>query len=147
MQILTWPGFQMLESGGSRFFVQTTGPVSTQVRVSPGRIEVMFPNTTIHLRNSSRWLETRFFDTPVIRARLERRGRDMVFVMQMRADLTPRISTNEAGGFVYTSIDFERGHFLPLTEPSAPESGHVGVARESARALDDERPPVHGPAQ
>jgi hypothetical protein len=148
----------MLEGGGSRFFVQTTGSVSTEVRALPGRIEVTFPNTTIHLRNSSRWLETRFFETPVTRARLERRGRHMVFVMQMRANVTPSISTGPSeAGFEYTYIDFERGSFMPAPEPitRAPESGNVGtvregdaqrpVERESSQVVDDERPPARGP--
>lgn len=117
-QILTWPGFQMLEGGGSRFFVQTTGAVRTEVRTLPGRVEVVFPGTTIHLSNSTRWLDTRFFETPVTRARLERRGRDMVFVMHMRATAVPTVSSgpSEAAGFEYTYIDFERGQFVPAPE-------------------------------
>ncbi|MCC6874880.1 MAG: hypothetical protein IT378_11295, partial [Sandaracinaceae bacterium] len=79
--ILTWPGFQPLGDGGSRFFVQTTQPVATRVLVEDARVVVVFPRTTIHLRNSARWLETRFFSTPVLRARLERRGRDMALVL------------------------------------------------------------------
>lgn len=108
----------MLDGGGSRFFVQTTGPVRTEVRTLPGRIEVIFPSTTIHVRNSTRWLDTRFFETPVTRARLERRGRDMVLVMHMRATATPTVSSgpSEAGGFEYTYIDFEPGQFVPTPE-------------------------------
>ncbi|MDQ3032140.1 MAG: hypothetical protein M3Y87_06970 [Myxococcota bacterium] len=126
LEILTWPGFQMMPDGSSRFFVQTTGPVQTDVRVTGERVEVIFPRTGIHLRNSARWLETRFFETPVLRARLERRGRDMVLVMQMRGAATPRVSSGpgEAGdGFQYTYIDFAAGRWAPVEPAPAPAPG------------------------
>lgn len=133
--------------------MQTTGPVSTEMRVSAERIEVVFPRTAVHVANSRRWLETRHFDTPVLRARLERRGRDMVLVMILRAARTPRISAGPGeGGFHYTYIDFEPGRFLP-PEPAPSPGGSVGVVGVGAGPaprrdpLDDERPPpIQGPA-
>jgi hypothetical protein len=138
--ILTWPGFQPMESGASRFFVQTTGPVTTSLRVTGERVEVIFRNTGIHLSNSARWLETRHFNTPVLRARLERRGRDMVLVMQLRragqgaaTSGAPRISDvpGEGGtGFHFTYVDFEAGSWLPPEpEPAlaATPGGSVGI--------------------
>lgn len=139
--ILTWPGFTPQPDGGSRFFVQTTDPVMPEVSVEAGRVVLLFRNTRIHLRNSARWLETRFFDTPVARARLERRGRDMAFVLYLRAAATPRISTEPAPGaaFHYVYVDFPPGRYAPVqTVPSPPPA----PAREVDPALDDERPPA-----
>lgn len=149
----------MTASGGSRFFVQTTAVVTTTVSESDGRVEVLFPNTAIHLSNSGRWLETQFFETPVVRARLERRGNDMVLVMTMRAHVTPAISSGTEGTFNFTYIDFAAGHYRPenlapvlppgqrsadgtaSVRPAAPQSEQHFPTESESRAMDRERPP------
>ena len=158
-QIITWPGFQSQGGGASRFFVETTGPVTTEVHASEGRVEIIFHETTVHLSNSRRWLETQFFETPVVRARLERRRRDMVLVMQLRASVTPTVfASTDPNGYHFTYIDFQGGHYLPdapITVPQPParrdESGRASVrpaSPDSASSypsaddsMDDERPP------
>jgi hypothetical protein len=164
--IVTWPGFQMTSSGGSRFFVQTTAAVATRVSESDGRVEVLFPNTAIHLSNSGRWLETQFFETPVVRARFERRGNDMVLVMMMRAQVAPQISNGSEGTFSFTYIDFSAGHYRPADlapvqpparrsedgtatiRPAAPQSEQNFPERQTnaptraeSAEMDRERPP------
>jgi len=153
--ILTWPGFQPNADGSSRFFVQTTAAVVTTVNRTTNRVEIVFPHTAIHLANSRRWLETQYFETPVMRARLERRGRDMVLVMYLRADVAPMVTTSGGeNGYFFTYIDFGPGHYLPDAPPPPIEPrGSIGVVRAegsaappvrddaSMRALDDERPP------
>lgn len=157
ISILTWPGFQPNADGSSRFFVQTTDAVVTTVNRTTNRVEIVFPRTTIHLANSRRWLETQYFETPVTRARLERRGRDMVLVMHLRADVAPTVTTSRGeNGYFFTYVDFGPGHYLPEAPPPPLEPrGSVGVVRAegpapsappvredpSIRALDDERPP------
>jgi hypothetical protein len=169
--VLTWPGFQMQPDGSSRFFVQSSGPVETEIRESGERLEIVFRNATIHLRNSALWLETRHFETPVERARLERRGRDMVLVMHRRALVAPRVSTGAGADptFQYVYVDFPAGQYRPAEPEEAPRAeGSVGMvsggatsngatgpaqppASQAAPAgrepRDDERPPpVRGPA-
>lgn len=155
--ILTWPGFAPLGDGSSRFFVQTTEPMQPEVRQEAGRVVILFRNTSIHLRNSSRWLETRFFNTPVLRARLERRRRDMALVLVMRSGVTatPRLNGEAApgGNFHYTYIDFAPGDYAPVVarEPgrastvppggSGPPSAPARDLDPSIQAMDDERPP------
>ncbi len=160
--ILTWPGFQMRPDGGSRFFVQTNAAVATRLASTEGRVEVVFPNTATHVGNSRRYLETAFFETPVVRAHLERRGRDMVLVLAMRASVVPQITSSVEGGFAYTFIDFAPGRYRPADlAPSAPAPSRAqGAASvrpaspESARDFpssepaDAERPPaVRGPTR
>jgi len=162
--ILTWPGFAPLGDGSSRFFIQTTRPMSPQVTVENNRVVVLFSNTTIHLRNSRRWLETRFFNTPVLRARLERRRRDMALVLVLREGVrvTPRVATEAApgGNFHYTYVDFPPGDYAPVvartpprastvpnptqgpTPPAQPPPAPARPLDPSIQALDDERPPV-----
>lgn len=157
--ILTWPGFAPLGDGSSRFFVQTTEPMQPEVSQEEGRVVVLFRNTTIHLRNSRRWLETRFFNTPVARARLERRRQDMALVLFVRggAAAAPRISSEAApgGNFHYTYIDFPPGDYAPVVAeppgrastvrpPSAggpPSAPARPVDRSLDGMVDDERPP------
>lgn len=144
--ILTWPGFSPLGDGGSRFFVQTVQPTQPEMRVEEGRVVILFHDTTIHLRNSGRWLETRFFNTPVLRARLERRRRDMALVLTMRASAVPRISSEAApgGNFYYVYIDFPPGDYAPVVSAVPDSQPPAAPAREldpSLDAMDDERPP------
>jgi len=164
--VVTWPGFQMQPGGGSRFFVQTTAAVSTTLSTSEGRVEIVFPNTAIHLSNTRRYLETAFFETPVVRAHLERRRNDMVLVMQLRANVIPQISSSSEGGFFFTYIDFAAGQYRPadmapvqppaqrdssgqaVVRPASPESEARYPSDAEMRAMDDERPPpARGPAQ
>lgn len=153
-EIIAWPGFQMQPGGGSRFFVETTGPVVTEVHASSGRVEIVFHDAAVHLANSRRWLETQYFETPVVRARLERRRRDMVLVMHMRAAATPMLSSGaDPSGFTFTYIDFAPGHYLPEA-PSPPppppqprdQSASVRPASPDSETAypveeEDERPP------
>jgi hypothetical protein len=143
--ILTWPGFTPLPDRGSRFFVQTTDPVVPELRVEEGRVVLLFRNTRIPLRTSARWLETRFFDTPVVRARLERRGRDMAFVLYLRAPAIPRLSTEPApgGGFHDVYVDFAPGAYAPVPPvPSPPPAPAREVDPSLDPSIDDERPPA-----
>ncbi|MBX7196184.1 MAG: hypothetical protein K1X94_29275 [Sandaracinaceae bacterium] len=164
--IVTWPGFQMMPGGGSRFFVQTSAAISTSVSTSEGRVEIVFPNTAIHVGNSRRFLETAFFETPVVRAHLERRRNDMVLVMQMRANVVPQISSGTEGTFFFTYIDFPAGQYRPAdlgpvqppaqrdasgaaeVRPASPQSQRDYPSDAEMRQMDDERPPpVRGPTQ
>jgi hypothetical protein len=151
--IVTWPGFQPLGDGSTRFFVQTTAAVAPELRLERGRVVILFRNTTIHVRNSGRWLETRFFNTPVARARLERRRRDMALVLYMRAAATPRVSTAANGPFHYTYVDFDAGVYaapagrIGYDAPSSSEEGPPEAPMreiDPALPVDDERPPGFG---
>jgi hypothetical protein len=106
--MLTWPGFMMERDGGSCFFVQTSQHVEVATSKSEGRLELVLRNTRVHLRNNLRPLETQFFDTPVTRATVQRKGpKDTVMVFEMREDSTPTV-TQEKGkdGFNYVFVRF-----------------------------------------
>ena len=113
-QVVTWPGFQAQPDGSSTFFLQVTGPVEYERHVTTGRVEILLPNTRTHVRNSRRPLITRYYDTPVTLAKLERRGRrDLAFVFTMRADVAPTVRTEERGGFTFIYVSFPAGNYLP----------------------------------
>lgn len=104
--MLTWPGFE--PRGGGRFFLQTTGPIQHETVTSEGRFEVILRGARTHVRNTRRPLITRFFETPVAEARIERRGRnDLAFVFLMQAAATPTVSEGTAeNGYHYLYVDF-----------------------------------------
>lgn len=153
--VVTWPGFE--PRGGGRFFVQTTGTIITEVHQSEGRVEVVLKNARTHLRNTRRWLETRFFNTPVRRARIERRGRrgrrgsnDLVFVFAMRQGSTPSVTTGTGeNGFQFLYVDFPAGDYLPAelqvqapeADPASGEGGGSDSNVDYNNYDDNERPP------
>jgi hypothetical protein len=105
--MLTWPGF-MMHKDGSCFFVQTSQPVKFGTQQSEGRLELILHNTQVYLKNNYLPLETAFFDTPVTRATVQRRGKkDLVMVFEMREDRTPTITQKKGkDGFNYVFVKF-----------------------------------------
>jgi len=151
---VTWPGFQMLPDGRSRFFVQTTGPVTHEPFPEQGRYVLLLRNARMHLRNTRRPLVTRFFDTPVRSAKLLRRGKDLAFVLELRPGVTARPNVRQEGGapgttYRYLYIEFPDGDWLPAADrpppPSPDEPAELTPEeREQFEALDDEAPPDLG---
>ncbi len=118
--LITWPGFEMQRDGSSRFFIQTDGPVETEqlVENDGNRVVLVLKNTRVHLSNTFRSLETEFFNTPVRRARIERRGRHLALVLEMRANVQPFVTTEPAAqeGYQFTFLTFPAGDYLPVEE-------------------------------
>ncbi len=122
--ILSWVGFQPRPDGGSRFFLQLSRDVPYQGQSSAGRFEVVLPNTRVHLRNTLRPLETRFFDTPVLRADAQRRGKAMVVVFKLRAEVAPRLSAGDGeNGYRFVYVDWPAGDYAPEPGPVPTPSG------------------------
>ena len=112
--LMTWPGFQQRPDGASRFFLQTTAAVQIEQREEQGRFVVILKNTGLHLRNNRRPLETRYFNTPVSKAGIERRGRDLAFVLELRGGVTPVVSQEVASnGYNFIYLEFPGGNYIP----------------------------------
>lgn len=150
---VTWPGFQMLPDGRSRFFVQTTGPVTYESFPESGRFVLLLRNARIHLRNNRRPLVTRYFDTPVQQAKLARRGRDLAFELRLRPGADARPSIREQGGaggsaFRFLYLEFPEGDWLPPEDrppPPAVRPAEVSPEeRQELDAMDEEAPPDFG---
>ena len=107
--MLTWPGFMMKENG-SVFFIQTSKPVKYGTRKSEGRLELVLHQTKVHLKNNYLPLETQFFDTPVTRATVQRKGKkDLVMIFEMREDAVPSITQSKGkDGFNYVFVEFPK---------------------------------------
>jgi len=107
--MLTWPGF-MMHKDGSCFFVQTSKPVKFGTQKSEGRLDLVLHDTRVHLKNNFLPLETQFFDTPVMRATVQPKGKkDLVMVFEMREDATPTITQKKGkDGFNYVFVKFAK---------------------------------------
>lgn len=160
--VVTWPGFQPRSDGASRFFLQTTTNVQLEQHAEHGRFVVILHGIRIPDRQTRRTLDTRFFNTPVTRSWLERRGRhDVAFVLELRADVTPTVTTERGpDGYTFVYVSFGAGSYLPAelaAPPPPPNEAQVAPAGDgttrvaddpSLHTMDDERPPGmqgHGP--
>ena len=104
--VVTWPGYQKLADGDSRYFFQTTSRVATKTHKSEGRFEVTFKRAKIHLYNNRHPLEMQFFDTPVNRVYLQRRGRDTVAVFELREQSSPSVSQKRMGDYNFVFVQY-----------------------------------------
>jgi hypothetical protein len=111
--VATLPGFQMLPEGGSRLFVELTQPVQVDEHKSRGKLVYVLHGAHVDVRNNENPLVTIHFNTPVSRARLVPHGRDLHFIVELRAAATPTWKTNPGkdGTFVLT-IDFPKGTYI-----------------------------------
>lgn len=116
----TWLGFQMMPDGSSRFFVQLTSALDVQVDDSqPQKLIINLENVRVAGRNNLRPLETHVFNTPVTKAYLQQKKKDVNLVFEMRYKALPVVS-NQLGsdGYHFILFSFPGGNYLPKTERS-----------------------------
>lgn len=146
VHLMTWPGFQMRPGGGSRVFLQTSRKPKFETSRKPGRFVVLLEKTRVHLRNNRRPLETRYFNTPVTRVKVKKRGKDLAIVLELRAEVRPKVTTkaDPKGPFHYLFVDLPAGQWIegasaapaeeeeeedrqaPAREPESDDEGQVG---------------------
>ena len=115
----TFPGFETLGDGSSRLFVQLTKNVAVDEKKGPGAITYVLKGARVHLHNNTNALVTVHFNTPVLRARLVPRGNDVLFVVELRANVSPTWKMTPAkDGTAILQVDFPRGDYLPGEGPS-----------------------------
>jgi hypothetical protein len=118
------PGFETLADGSTRLFVMLTRPVAYDVKPARGTITYVLKGAYVDRRNNYNPLVTVHFNTPVTNARLVPHGKDLWFVVELRADVTPAVTmdaTKNGGGML--RIDLPKGDYLsPPVAPPAPAS-------------------------
>lgn len=111
--VVTLPGFQMLPDGQSRFHCVVHGVASTSQSSSRGRFEVTVANARLGLSNDRRPLEMRFFDTPVLRHYLARRGNDVALVFELRAEASGAVrAESRQDGTTAIIVEFPAGQYM-----------------------------------
>lgn len=117
---LIWSGFQMAEQG-SRVFLQTTGPVSYEVKPGKaGTLSVFLRNCRIHLQNNRRHLDTRFFATPVRGVSAHQRRKDVELDIALKEPASPSPRTEPGpDGTQFLVFEFPLGKPAADTPPAA----------------------------
>jgi hypothetical protein len=128
----TWPGFQMLPNGGSRFFVQLTSETSVDAEMQPDKMVITLKNTAIAGPTNSFSLETRYFNTPVKRARLKAKDADTLLLLDMRKEIMPVVS-KEGGrdGYFFIYVDFPPGNYMVEEQPPGVPTAKSADAKKS----------------
>lgn len=112
----TYPGFRLLENGGSRVFVKIAGKVSVAERKGQGQHVIALAGVSVPSRNDRRPLDTSFFPTPVSQVRLvpHEGGADLVIELKQPSSMQLRVEELRDG--IVVMIDFPRltgGSSLP----------------------------------
>jgi hypothetical protein len=120
------PGFETLDDGATQLFVDLSGPVSYEVESTMRSITYILKRTSVSRRNNCNPLVTEFFNTPVTKARLAPHGRDLWFVVDVRASVEPSVSVEQkTEGGARLSIRFPKGDYLPPTAAEEPTPAFV----------------------
>jgi hypothetical protein len=113
------PGFEELDDGSTRLFVDLTAPAAYETRTGKGSLTYILKGTQVAKRNNCNPLVTVFFNTPVTRAQLVPHGGDLWFVVDVRAPAPPSVSVDaKAEGGATLSIRFPKGDYLPAKAPA-----------------------------
>ncbi len=108
------PGFELLPDGSTRFFVELSQAVPYDVKKGHGTLTVVLKGARVDRRNNYNPLVTVHFNTPVTSARLVPHGKDLWFVLELRADVTPTATMDTpAQGPPSLRIVFPKGDYVP----------------------------------
>ena len=106
--IATYPGFRMLDGGGSRVFVSLSKKVGVTEHKAEGKLTYRIQGVRVPTRTNRLPLVTTFFSTPVSRAELVERDGDVDLVIELRtpAAAQSRIVENDKGAEL--QVDFPK---------------------------------------
>ena len=147
--LATFPGFEQLPDGGTRFFVELNQSVPVEERRAQGTITYVLRGAHLRVHNDSNALVTVHFNTPVFRGKLTPQGNDLLFILELRAAATPTFKVVEAPNKTAAlQIDFPKGDFisgdgtetLPAQARPVPT---IGRGKKGAR----QQPAAPAPAQ
>ena len=112
-------GFEPLDDGSSRLFVELSKPVTYETKAARGTVTYVLKGTRVTRRNNTNPIVTVHFNTPVTEARLVPHGHDLWFVVDLRADVQPAVTmdTGKDGGAVM-KIALPKGEYLPGGGPA-----------------------------
>jgi hypothetical protein len=104
--VLTWSGFQRTATG-SRVFFQLSAPVEHVLTQDGLTVTVRLPNTAVNHRNNRRALHLQYFNTPVERVSVARKGPDSVATIRLKRESAPVVEVSQgANGYKILSLEF-----------------------------------------
>jgi hypothetical protein len=89
---LTWTGFERTQ-GGSRVFFEVSADVATKVTVEGTTVTLRILNTHLNVRNNARYLDLRYFRTPVRTVKLRKKGKDLVATITLKRVAVPTLES------------------------------------------------------
>lgn len=127
------PGFELLPDGSTRFFVELSKTVAYETKKGHGTITYVLKGAHVDRRNNYNPLVTVHFNTPVTSARLVPHGKDLWFVLELRADVAPTATMDKpAEGPPVLRITFPKGDYAPAA--AAQPAGRLAPAGASSTA-------------
>jgi hypothetical protein len=132
----TMPGFETLADGSTRLFVELSQPIAYSAKVGHGAITYVLKGAHVDRRNNYNPLVTVHFNTPVASARLVPHGKDLWFVIALRANANPSVTmdaTKEGGAVL--RIEFAKGDYIPRA-PVPPPSPTPAAAADDGEPAD-----------
>lgn len=153
--VVAWPGFQMVPGGSRVFVVSTAGAAMQEVARAGAQRTYFFPRARLFLSNNGRPLETVAFETPVVRARLRAVRGGVNLILDLRADVTPRMGSEPASpGLMFHYLEFPpftvsevarirlpNGLEISATPQGAPVPPPPPPPGPGGPVIDNERPP------
>jgi hypothetical protein len=125
------PEFETLADGSTRLSIVFSQSVAYDTKSSPGRLVYVLKAARAAHRNDYNPLVTVDFNTPVASARLTPHGRDLWFIVDLRAAVKPDVTTDPAkDGGVVLQIAFPKGDYVPPA-PASPAPAPPGASSPS----------------
>ena len=115
------PGFETMPDGSTRLFVELSQPTPFDTKPARGSLTYVLKDAHVDRRNNQNPLVTVHFNTPVTSARLVPHGRDLWFVLELRANVQPAVtmdSTKEGPATLH--VAFPKGDYLPPHAQNSP---------------------------
>jgi hypothetical protein len=108
------PGFETLADGSTRLFVDLSKPATYDTKQGRSAITYVLKGVRVDRRNNQNPLVTIHFNTPVTSARLVPHGRDLWFVVDLRAIVLPTTTMDaDKDGAATLHVAFPKGDYLP----------------------------------
>jgi hypothetical protein len=83
--VLTWTGFERAPEG-SRVFFELSSEAVHEVTSNGLTLRIRIRNTKVNVRNNTRYLDLRYFETPVRTVKVTRKGRDTVATVVLKRE-------------------------------------------------------------
>ncbi len=113
---LTWTGFER-DGQTASVFVQLSAEAPYEVQVQGNRVVVVLPNTRVRVRNNARYLDLRYFGTPLQKVMVRRKRETTSVVIDLNTARTPQVDIRRAPtGYYMLVVSFA---LAPPTPSSA----------------------------
>lgn len=117
--VLTWTGFERAPEG-SRVFFELSAEGVYEVATDGLTLRIRMRNTKVNVRNNTRYLDLRYFKTPVRTVKVTRKGRDTLATVVLKRDAVPNVQIIDGkAGYKLLVVQFSDAEALAADGPVA----------------------------